>query len=1041
MSYSSLILVDNPKVVWALDEPDSTNSVLADSFSGSANNGSYKTGKFFKGKIPITYSGVTSITNNGPWSSDYATSNTLFDVPSLEFFSPSSQSKSCSLEFWMNLELPKDFDRSDESILFGESTVVRLKGENTNFGNSSTGVYVKNFEYLVFRVGDYGKPYYDSEIHIENFNTPLHVVCLYSPTSIQIVVNGKPGRKVVIEKDLFLSKPSGESDKKFEFKFPAPLTSTAPAFLSVSYDTVALYDYQLSLDACKRHYVYGLGHTINKTLASNFGGTAYDLVMQSTIPSKKIDYFSSTTWNPSTVYERLEFSNNNLVTKPQPKVDIYLSSTQNVTKSDMFGTESSIDFIQFPNNAYSYVEIPNYEKITNSKTSGISFKFSIPSTGHGSNPQQLFYIGSKSSNSSISATITGSVINLKQSINGAAETQMIGGVSGGNFILQGNTFTISLYVISDGKIKIGIKDSSTGINTTTSSSISIFPLQDGYIRIGTAPVFFNETIPPGISLSQTKRFDGKLWQIDIHEQDLTGITDIDDYPARYESLLYQAYPIKSEERFGIAVNGTFEFGFSLADLVPTEFLNSLVNDLRFPIAAEVGSNVAEVKYSVEKTVNGVTTDVITESNAIDLRYLHVPVFSSSPPKVSELYFNVKGTLRSFDNERYPGILNYLRIYSYETKTDGSLKYLEINTDSRGANPRLYSQEISSSQLPFKSIPEIKGKTDLYRSFTTGVMVGKTGTGVLERSNYISLPLTITPTNESGTVYSIMFAGRARSEVTDFNLLKYGTTEVKWSTRASGILDPSTGVAKLYINGDLYDSAKTYNINIWNHYAIVFNDGQSLSNTNPLLFGFGGSPWQLDNLLITSGRPNANSVKRIYSNAFSVFTERRGYGSASQVAMYINDSDYKSTLGTFQPIGSQSSFSNLLINVASTMIYSVVPVSGSAYRISINGIGDLKRMDGFQLIVGTVILLKNQGTNSADNGIYTVTSITDDYIYVTKSTNPSNNQVVYVSGGSDNRGYYFMRDSLNNYTTTIAQKKVIHYKSSAVPFASTRMPPF
>jgi hypothetical protein len=47
----------------------------------------------------------------------------------------------------------------------------------------------------------------------------------------------------------------------------------------------------------------------------------------------------------------------------------------------------------------------------------------------------------------------------------------------------------------------------------------------------------------------------------------------------------------------------------------------------------------------------------------------------------------------------------------------------------------------------------------------------------------------------------------------------------------------------------------------------------------------------------------------------------------------------------------------------------------------------------------------------------------------------------VSGGSDNRGYYFMRDSLNNYTTTIAQKKVIHYKSSAVPFASTRMPPF
>lgn len=1036
MSYSTLILKDNPKVVWALDEPDGTSDVLADSFSGSINNGSYKAGKFFKGKIPITYSGVTSITNSGPWSSGYASSNTLFDVPSLEFFSPSAQAKSCSLEFWMNLELPKDFDRSDEAILFGESAVVKLQGENTNFGNSVTGVYVKNFEYLVFRVGDYGKPYYDSEVHIENFNAPLHVVCLYSPTSIQIVVNGKPGRKVVIEKDLFLSKPSGETDKKFQFKFPAPLTGTAPAFLSVSYDTVALYDYQLSLDACKRHYVYGLGHTINKTLATNFGGTSYDLVMQSTIPSKKLDYFSSTTWNTSTVYNRLEFLNDNLITKPQPKVDIYLSSTQNVTKSDMFGTESSVDFIQFPDNAYSYVEIPNYEKITNSKTSGISFKFSIPSSGHGSNPQQLFYIGSKSSNSSISATITGSVVNIKQSINGAAETQMLAGISGGNFILQGNTFVISLYVLSDGKIKVGIKDSSTGINTSTSSSISIFPLQDGYIRVGTAPVFFNESVPPGISISQTKRFDGKLWQIDIHEQDLTGITNISQYPARYDSLLYQAYPIKSEERFGIAVNGTFEFGFSLADLVPTEFLNSSVNDLRFPIAAEVGSNVAEVKYSVEKTVNGVTTDVITEANAIDLRYLHVPVFSSSPPKVSELYFNVKGTLRSFDNERYPGSLNYLRIYSYEAKTDGSLKYLEINTDSRGANPRLYSQEISSSQLPFKSIPEIKGKTDLYRSFTTGVMVGKTGTGALERSNYISLPLTITPTNESGIVYSIMFAGRARSGVTDFNLLKYGNTEVKWSTRASGILDPSTGVAKLYINGEVYDAGKTYNINIWNHYAIVFNEGQSLSNTNPLLFGFGGDPWQLDNLLITSGRPNANSVKRIYSNAFSIFTERRGYGSASQVAMFINDSDYKSTMGTFQPLGVQSSFSNISIDVASTMGYPILPVSGSQYRIPIGGIEDLKRMDGYQLQVGTVVLFKNQGTNSTDNGIYTVTSLDNAYINLTKSTNPSNNQVVYVKGGSDNRNYYFMRSSLNNYTATIAQKKVVHYKSSISPASET-----
>jgi hypothetical protein len=1040
MSYSSLILVDKPHVVWALDEPDGVNTVSPDGFSSPGFAGTYNSGKFFKGKIPITYSGTVCINNAGPWTSNnYSTDNTLFSIPSLDLFSAESKRDSKSLEFWMNLELPKDFNKSDENIIFGESKIVSLTGSNTNFGNSNTGLYIKNFEYLVFRVGDFGKASYDSEIYIENFNAPLHIVCLYGSSSIQIVVNGVPGRKVLIEKEVFLDKPFAETAKRFNFKFPAPLTATAPPFLSVSYDTVAVYNYQLSLDICKRHYVYGLGHTINKTLSSNFGGTAYDLVMEATIPVKKIDYHSSSTWSTSTVYDRLEFFSNNLITKRQPSAKAYLSSELNVTKSSMFITESGVDYIEFPENAYSYVEVADYERITDSKTSGLSFKFSIPATVHGSNEQQLFYIGSKSSKSSISATISGKIINIKQSINGLTETQMINDVPGGNFPILGNTFVVSLYVLPDGKIKFGIKDSSTAITTSTSSSISIFPLQDGYIRVGSAPLFFNESIPSGIGLNQIKRFDGRLWQIDIHNQDLTGLTNISNYPARGKTLLYQAYPISSEERMAIAVNGTFQFGFSLADLVPTEDLNSLVNDLRLPIAAEIGSNVADVKYTIQKTVNGVTTDVISQENAIDFRYLHLPVFTSGTvPKVSELYFNVFGTLRSIDNEKYPGSLNYLKAYSYSPKTDGSLKYLEINTDSRGVNPRLYSQVVSSSQLPFKEIPAIKGKTDLYRSFTTGVMVGATGTGSLQRSNYLSLPLSLTPTNEQGT-YSIMFAGRARSGVTDINLLKYGSTEVKWSTRESGILHPSTGVAKLYINGEIYDSAKTYNINVWNHYAIVFNEGAYISNSNTLLFGFEGSAWQIDNLLITTGRPTPNGIQRIYSNAFSVYTERGGYGSASRVAMYINDSDKKSAYGIFQPLGSQASFSNQRIDVATTQPYSILE-NGASYRILYSGNTDITRFDGFQLVSNSVILFKDQpSNNTAFNGIYRVTSIDGNYINLTRIANPANNEVVYVSGGKDNKNYYFIKNSNNTYTRTVVQRKVITYISSVRPSTSVNIP--
>jgi hypothetical protein len=1036
MSYSALILVDSPHVVWALDEPDGVNSVLPDGFSAPEFAGYYNSGKFFKGKIPITYSGTVCINNSGPWSSnEYSTDNTLFSIPSLDFFSAESKKDSKSLEFWMNLELPKDFNRSDENIIFGESKIVSLTGEDTNFGNSNTGLYIKNFEYLVFRVGDLGKVSYDSEIHIENFNAPLHVVCLYSPTSIQIVVNGVPGRKVVIEKELFLDKPSGEQSKRFNFKFPAPLTSTAPPFLSVSYDTVAVYNYQLSLDICKRHYVYGLGHTINKSLSSNLGGTSYDLVMQSTVPVKKMDYYSSLTWKESTVYNRLEFFNDNLVTKRQPSAKAYLVSTENVTKSNMFVTDSGVDYIQFPENAYSYVEVADYEKITDSKTSGVSFKFSIPDTGHAGNEQQLFYIGSKSSKSSISGTITGKVINIKESINGEIETQMIGEL-GGNLPIIGNTFVISLYVLPDGKIKVGVKDSSTVTSQSISSTISIFPLQDGYIRIGSAPLFFNESVPSGIALNQTKRFDGRLWQIDIHNEDLTGISNILDYPDRYKSRLYQAYPIASEERMAIAINGTFEFGFSLADLVSTENLNSLVNDLRIPISAEVGSDVADVKYTVQKTVDGITTDVVSLENAIDFRYLHVPVFDSNPsPKVSELYFNVAGTIRTIDNEKYPGILNYLKIYSYESKIDEGLKYLEIVTDSRGINPRLYSNVLLSSQLPFKEIPDIKGKTDLYRSFTTGVMVGQDGSGSLQRSNYLSLPLSLTPTNEQGT-YSIMFAGRARSGVTDVNLLKYGSTEVKWSTRESGILHPTTGIAKLYINGDLYDPLKTYNINVWNHYAIVFNEESYISNSNTLLFGFEGSAWQIDNLLITTGRPSQNGVKRIYSNAFSVFTERKGYGSPSITAMYINDSDKKSTLGIFQPLGNQTTFSNQRIDVATTEAYTIIE-NGASYRILYSGNDDITRMDGVQLVPGTVVLFKNQ-VDTASNGIYQVSSIDGTFINLTRIANPATNEVVYVSGGKDNKNYYYLKNLNNTYTRTIVQKKIVSYVSSFTPATSTRI---
>jgi hypothetical protein len=1024
MSYSTLILIDEPYAVWALDEPDGVDVVYADGFGGSDRNGSYNGTKFFKGKIPITYSGTTCINNKGAWSTNsYSLDNTLFSVPSIEFFSAAKQTKTCSLEFWMNLELPSTIDRSDPAKIFGESAIVKLQGDDTTFGNSSTGLYIKNYEYLVFRVGDSGKRYYESEIHISNFNAPLHVVCTYTPTSIQIFVNGEAGRKVSISDQVFLAKPSGDSSRNFEFKFPAPISATAEPFEAVSFDTVALYDYSLSKDICMKHYVYGVGYNVNKLLASNFGGTSYDLTMQNTTPVKKIEYLTQGSWNQSTEYNSLEFIDNKLTTKSKETVKTYFSSNQNVLKSSMFGTDTGVDYLQFPENAYSYAEIKNYETITNSKTSGLAFKFSLTGT-HASGEQQLFYIGSDSSKSYISATINGRLIYIKYSLNGGS----VQNVLSTPFTLTTNatTFFISIYV-SGNSIKFGIRDNLVGANTTTITSglAKMFPLQDGYIRFGTAPVFFGEQLPQNITLSSIKRFDGRLLQIDINETDLTS-TSFGDFPDKYDSLVYQAYPIANDQRFGIAINGTFSFKFALADLVRTEDLSTSLNNIRVPIASEIGSNISDVKYTVQKVVNGVVSDVVNSANAIDLRYLHIPTFTSNPPTVADVYFTVTGTLKTTDNEKYPTKISFIRILSYQAKEESSLKYLELNTDARGSNPKIFSNVVSSTQLPFKKIVDLRAKTDLYRSFNTGAPVGQTGTGVYQRSNYVEIPFDVNPTSGESKIYSVMFAGRAKVGVTDINMLIHDTTELKWSTRDN--LENAT----LYINGDPYDSEKTYNINVWNHYAIVMDATYGLPFTSPLVFGKGGSPWQLDNILVTTGRPSANSVKRIYSNAFSIYTERRGYGSGSTFAMVINDSEKTSNRGIFQPLSTQAGFSSQQIDVASTSAYTF-EVSGNSYRFLYNQNLDLTKIDTVQLQPNAIVLFKNQGTGNPTNGILRVDSIDNLYIYFTRLANPVDNGVVYVSGGSENSGYYFIYDEqTNSYTRTIVQKKIVSYTSSASP---------
>jgi hypothetical protein len=92
--------------------------------------------------------------------------------------------------------------------------------------------------------------------------------------------------------------------------------------------------------------------------------------------------------------------------------------------------------------------------------------------------------------------------------------------------------------------------------------------------------------------------------------------------------------------------------------------------------------------------------------------------------------------------------------------------------------------------------------------------------------------------------------------------------------------------------------------------------------------------------------------------------------------------------------------------------------------------DLTKIDDVQLQPGAIVLFKDQGTGNPTNGILRVDSLDGRYINFTRLTNPADNVVVYISGGSENSEYYFMYDEqTNSYTKTIAQKKIVSYTSS------------
>ena len=1007
MSYSALILKDSPEAIWSMDEVSGA-IIYDDAFINSESyNGLAAFNKYSRNFIPMTYGGKTCLSNKGSYTSNYLTNNKIFSVPSLGKFSSQTRGSAHTLEFWMNLSISPEQLSSGAASRTGESKIVAFSGA------TNTGLYIRDLDYLVFKIGDTSSNrIYESSVHVPNFNTPLHIMVIYTTYSIQLIVNGVSGNIPIIEDEVF----GAEETRTIDFLFPNRINSSSQYFDGVTYDTIAIYPNALDSSVAKRHYVYGLGYNVPKYIYKSLGGVSYETNMQQTQPLKQINYLNNDTWSNRAVLKNLLANNNNLSTVNYNNHSLNLSSDNvSFSQEDMFAILSGESFIKFPSDCYSYVEVNNHESITDGNTKKIEAVFKIDSSHATTGDQQLMYIGSKSvSDKYISCLINNKNVIVKYKTQSGTETTLF------THAIYTTSTSFLISVAKNGPdIVIRVIDDNNDKTTGTITSSNIFPIQDSFIRFGSSPVFQGSIVPKGIATSEIKRFDGYLSHVDII--DSSSVTA--NWSARQTkgiSSLYQLYSKYYNRSIAVATSGSFTMTLSLTDLIGLDKHDAtFASGIFLAPKCEIGSNSAEISYDL-KTIVGSTTSTI--ESGTNIRLINIPTNIPSTVKAQEVQYQISGTLRSSDIYQTPGILDYFRIYTYEVLQEDSRNYIEINDTNPGKNPMYFSGYSSSTNQAFQFLPELEKTTDLHRAFYTGVRVGSHNS----KNPYIKIPFDVKGITSDTTteIYSVMFSGKG---IGDPALIEFFRTTGIQVTSA----DPEDTGIQVYINGQRFSESATYDFSAWNYYSIVFTNG--IPYNSNLFFGFAGSGWMVDNIAVLTSIPSDQEY--FYNILFSTSSIRVPDGSAGSFRnILISDSEASDGRSTYQPLANQKSFLNFsnCPRLASTVNIPILSVS-TKWHLIYNSNRDLLMVDNSEIIPGDIILLKNQAAAS-QNGIYTVDSIDTAKAILTKTTLPANGSVIFIKGGKENRSYFYIKttDSSSNpvFTKTQTQKKVLGFNKSA-----------
>jgi hypothetical protein len=222
MSYQLKVIKDYPIGFWPLDE--SSGTTAAD-ISGCGNNGTY-TGGLSTGLIPLVSGGLNgSLINNTKYITLPVTKDYYGSTADGGFADENSSDNDFSLEVWI---YPK-FTTSSLTPIFADSS-------------EDVGIYYEKGN-IVFKLEgeriDYTLPIVSSSIHI---------VAVYSKSSMSLYVNGKFGSSKALD--------------NFKFTSPSitlkvgPTTSASDSFIV---DAPAVYRYGLDLNLAAEHYSISSG--------------------------------------------------------------------------------------------------------------------------------------------------------------------------------------------------------------------------------------------------------------------------------------------------------------------------------------------------------------------------------------------------------------------------------------------------------------------------------------------------------------------------------------------------------------------------------------------------------------------------------------------------------------------------------------------------------------------------------------------------------------------------------------------------------------